>query len=163
MKAQSESRAVYNVSPPADTGDAIIREALAILDRRLRVPGAALSSPAAVRDFCRLNLAALEHEVFSVIWLDSQNRLIEYQELFRGTLTQASVYPREVLKACLACNAAAAILTHNHPSSHAEPSGADLTLTQNLKAALALVDCRVIDHMIVGGVGVLSFAERGLI
>jgi DNA repair protein RadC len=116
-----------------------------------------------VRDFLRVKLGALEHEVFAVLMLDVQNRLIEYVELFRGTVSQASVYPREVVKESLARNAAALVLVHNHPSGVAEPSRADEHLTQTLKAALALVDVRVLDHLIVAGSDVLSFAERGLL
>jgi DNA repair protein RadC len=122
-----------------------------------------LSSPQVVRDFLRVKLGALEHEVFAVLMLDVQNRLIEYLELFRGTVSQASVYPREVVKESLARNAAALVLVHNHPSGVAEPSRADEHLTQTLKAALALVDVRVLDHLIVAGSDVLSFAERGLL
>jgi DNA repair protein RadC len=125
----------------------------------------ALSSPGAVRDWLRLSLAQLPHEVFLVLWLDAQNRLIASEELFRGTLTQTSVYPREVVKQALLRNAAAAILAHNHPSGVTEPSAADELLTRNLKQALALVDVRVIDHFIVaaGNTPPLSFAERGLL
>lgn len=123
-----------------------------------------LSSPGAVRDWLRLNIGQLPHEVFMVLMLDAQNRLIEAQELFRGTLTQASVYPREVVKLALAKNAAAVILAHNHPSGTREPSRADEVLTQTLKQALALVDVRVLDHFIVAGqLAPLSFAERGLL
>ena len=125
--------------------------------------GDALNSPAAVRQYLRLRLQALAHEVFVVIFLDSQNRVIEVEELFRGTLTQTSVYPREVVKRALHFNAGAVIFAHNHPSGVAEPSHADETLTQALKQALALVDVRVLDHFIVAGSGVLSFAERGLV
>lgn len=122
-----------------------------------------LSSPAKVRDFLRLTLAALPHEVFMALFLDAQNRLIACDELFRGTLTQTSVYPREVVKRALKHNAAAAIFAHNHPSGVAEPSRADELLTVNLKQALALVDVRVLDHLIVAGSATVSFAERGLI
>lgn len=123
----------------------------------------ALNSPSAVRDFLRLKMQHLHYEVFVALFLDSQNRVIEVEELFRGTLTQTSVYPREVVKRALHHNAGAVILAHNHPSGVAEPSHADETLTSALKQALALVDCRVLDHFIVAGAGVLSFAERGLL
>jgi len=123
-----------------------------------------LSSPQAVRDYLRLTLAGLQHEVFFVLWLDAQNRLIAAEELFRGTLTQTSVYPREVVKRALAHNAAAVILAHNHPSGSAEPSAADESLTRALKAALALVDVRLLDHFIVAGsTQPLSLAERGMV
>lgn len=142
--------------------DAIIERALKILEYRARY-GESLSSPKAAGDYCRLKLAEREHEIFAVLFLDAQNRLIEYQELFRGTLTQTSVYPREVVKAALACNAAGCILAHNHPSGIAEPSRADEMLTQNLKQALALIDVRVLDHLIVATGGIVSLAERGVI
>lgn len=123
-----------------------------------------LDSPGAVRDWLRLRLATLPHEVFMVLLLDAQNRLLHAEELFRGTLTQTSVYPREVVKLALAHNAAAVILAHNHPSGTREPSHADEALTTALKNALALVDVRVLDHFIVAGMQLpLSFAERGLI
>ena len=163
MKAKSEQAAIYAVKSAQSTDDAIIASALRIIESRLRIAAVSMSSPQAVKDHLRLSLATLEHEVFGVLWLDSQNRLIEYQELFRRTVNQTSVYPREVVKAALTCNASACILTHNHPSGFAEPSRADEMLTNNLKTALAMVDCKVLDHMIVGGMSVMSFAERGLL
>ncbi len=123
----------------------------------------ALGSPAAVRDYLRLALANREHEVFMAVLLDAQNRILACEELFRVTLTQTSVYPREVVKCALGHNAAAVILAHNHPSGVAEPSHADQVLTQSLKQALALVDIKVLDHFIIAGGAALSFAERGLI
>ena len=124
----------------------------------------AFSTPAAVRDYLRLHLAGLAHEVFLALWLDAQNCLIAAEELFHGTLTQTSVYPREVVKKALWHNAAAVDLAHNHPSGVAEPSNADQLLTRELKQALALVDVRVLDHFIVAGQNQpLSFAERGLL
>ena len=125
--------------------------------------GNVLNSPAAVRDYLRLKMQSLPHEVFMALFLDAQNRVITIEELFRGTLTQTSVYPREVVKRALHHNAGAVILAHNHPSGVAEPSHADETLTQALRQALALVDIRVLDHFIVAGSGVLSFEERGLL
>lgn len=119
--------------------------------------------PAKVKDYLRLQLAERDHEVFAVLFVDAQNRLIRCEEMFRGTLTQTSVYPREVLKRALDLNAAAVILAHNHPSGAAEPSRADEFLTQSLKSALQLVDVRVLDHLVVGRAGVVSFAERGLL
>ncbi len=156
---QTETAAAYNTT---QTDDAIIFEALAILDKRMRQPGEAMNSPGTVKNYLRLKLAGLEHEVFCVLFLDNQNRVIEFEEMFRGTLNQASVYPREVVKAALSHNAAALILSHNHPSGESEPSRADLALTEQLKNALALVDVKVLDHFIIGDI-VLSFAERGLI
>jgi DNA repair protein RadC len=122
-----------------------------------------MSSPQILRDWLRLYCAKLEHEVFLVLYLDTQHRLIEAAELFRGTLTQTSVYPREVVKGALARNAAALAVAHNHPSGEVEPSRADEMLTQTLKSALSLVDVRVIDHFVVAGDQVISFAERGLV
>jgi DNA repair protein RadC len=119
-------------------------------------------SPQKVKDFVALRLGALTHEVFGVLFLDSQHRLIEMQELFRGSLAQTSVYPREVLRQALLLNAGAAILVHNHPSGAAEPSRADEVLTQSLVSALRVIEVRVLDHLIVGAGCVTSFAERGL-
>jgi DNA repair protein RadC len=143
------------------SADEVLRAARRLLGRRVR-RGCALNSPQMVRDFLRIKLAALEHEVFAVLMLDAQHRLIEYQEMFRGTVTQTSVYPREVVKESLARNAVAVILAHNHPSSGvAQPSQADELLTRTLKEALSLVDVQVLDHFIVAGDEVLSFAESG--
>lgn len=122
-----------------------------------------MSSPAAVRDYLRLFLCGQEFESFVAIWLDAQHRLIAGMELFRGTLTQTSVYPREVVKKGLKLNAAAVIFAHNHPSGVAEPSQSDRMLTDALKQALSLVDVRVLDHFIVADNTVMSFAERGMI
>jgi DNA repair protein RadC len=124
---------------------------------------AALTSPGGVRDYLKLTLGGREHEVFVCIFLDAQHRVVKSEELFRGTLTQTSVYPREVVKAALAANAAAIIFAHNHPSGVAQPSQADELLTRNLKDALALVDVKVLDHFIVAGNQAISFAERGLL
>lgn len=123
----------------------------------------ALASPDAVRDYLKLTLASLPYEAFLALFLDSQNRLLAARELFRGTLAQTSVYPREVVKAALAHNAAGVVFAHNHPSGVAEPSRADELLTQSLRQALALVDIRTLDHFVVAGTRVVSFAERGLL
>ena len=150
-------------------GDAKFSQLQAVLEMARRTlaetlrAGDALGSPAAVRDYLRLTLAQREHEVFLAVLLDAQNRVLSCEELFRGTLTQTSVYPREVVKHALARNAAAVIFAHNHPSGVAEPSHADQVLTQSLKQSLALVDIKVLDHFIVAGSSALSFAERGLI
>lgn len=125
--------------------------------------GSALNSPQAVRDYLRLKLQGRPHEVFAVFFLDAQNRVLAMEELFRGTLTQTSVFPREVVKRALAHNAAAVIFAHNHPSGVAEPSRADDTLTSALRQALALVDVRVLDHFVIGAGAAVSFAERGLL
>jgi DNA repair protein RadC len=121
----------------------------------------ALSSPQTVRDFLRLSLRDKGHEAFSVIYLDVRNQLLGYEEIFRGTLTQTSVYPREIVKASLKHNAAAVILAHNHPSGDPSPSSADHILTRNLKRALAVVDIDVHDHFIVAGNKTYSFSEHG--
>jgi DNA repair protein RadC len=120
-------------------------------------------SPDTVKTYLRLQLAQREHEVFGVLFLDAQNRLLCFDEMFRGTLTQTSVYPREVAKRALAVNAAAVILAHNHPSGVAEPSRADEFLTQSLKSALQMIDVRVLDHLVIGHADVVSLAERGLL
>lgn len=122
-----------------------------------------LDSPHKVRDYLALRIGRLQHEVFAVLFLDAQNRLIDDEELFRGTLTQTSVYPREVVRRALQHNAAAVIFAHNHPSGLAEPSRADELLTRVLRDALSLVDVRVLDHVIVAGAMSVSFAERGLL
>lgn len=143
--------------------DDIIALALAILTRRV-ASGPALGSPSLVKQY--LILEAAKHdgcEAFSVLFLDAQNNVIEFREMFRGTLTQTSVYPREVVKAALKLNAAAVILTHNHPSGSLEPSRADELLTQTLKSSLSLVDVRVLDHVITAAGNSVSMAERGLI
>lgn len=145
------------------THDAVIRQALSIMESRLKYREVALNSPQAVRDYLRLRIADREHEVFVCLFLDAQHRLIAAEEMFRGTLTQTSVYPREVVKAALRHNAAAVIFAHNHPSGVAEPSRADELLTAALKQALALVDCRALDHIVVAGQRTTSFAERGLL
>src|SRR5437762_12846824 len=144
------------------TQDQTIKRALKILDARMR-SAPVLSSPEAVRDYLRLLLHDRGHEVFVCVFLDAQHRVIACDELFRGTLTQTSVYPREVVKAALAHNAAAVILAHNHPSGVAEPSIQDQALTRTLAEALALVDIKVLDHFIVAPGASLSFAERGLL
>jgi DNA repair protein RadC len=123
----------------------------------------ALTSPAAVRDYLRMTLGRQAHEVFVCVWLDAQHRMLAGEECFRGTLTQTSVYPREIVKAALKVNAAAVIFAHNHPSGAAQPSQADELLTRNLKEALALVEVKVLDHFIVAGGQAISFAERGLL
>ncbi|RJG00590.1 JAB domain-containing protein [Noviherbaspirillum sedimenti] len=122
-----------------------------------------LSSPGIVRDWLRLHCGHVEHEVFLALYLDARNCLIEAQELFRGTLTHTSVYPREVVKAALARNAASLIVAHNHPSGSTTPSQADQMLTTMLKSALELVEIRLNDHCIVAGSEVLSFAEQGML
>ena len=121
------------------------------------------ATPNAVKDYLQLHLAARPHEVFAALFLDAQHRLLALEELFRGTLTQTSVYPREVVLRALHHHAAAVVLAHNHPSGSVQPSRADEALTQTLKAALALVDVRVLDHVIVAPGQALSMAEKGLV
>ncbi|MDE2622782.1 MAG: DNA repair protein RadC [Betaproteobacteria bacterium] len=123
--------------------------------------GNLLSDPEAVRDYLGLHFSGREHEAFMVLYLDAQNRLLDAEELFRGTLTQTAVYPREILKSAMRYNAAGVIFAHNHPSGMAKPSTADRQLTETLQKALALVDIKVLDHFIVAGNALVSFAERG--
>ena len=141
---------------------AVLELARRSLKRELQA-GPVFDTPERVKDYLRMTLGALEHEVFAVLFLDTRHRLIEYRELFRGTLAQTSVYPRDVVKHALGCHAAAVVLAHNHPSGLAEPSRADEFLTQTLKSALQLVDVRVLDHLVVGHGAVVSFAERCLL
>ena len=143
------------------TAQRTILEALALLESQLREPGAAFTSSHAVRDWLRLKLAPLDREAFTVMWLDNQHRLIADDMLFLGTINSISVHPREVVKSGLKHNAAAAVLAHNHPSGHTEPSDADRRITERLKQALDLVDIRLLDHLVVGGMDIVSFAERG--
>ena len=142
--------------------DEVVAAAMAVLQERARY-GTPLTSPQHVRDYLKLRLAGLPHEVFWLAHLDAQHRVIKMEELFRGTLTQTSVYPREVVKAALAANAAAVIFAHNHPSGLAQPSQADELLTRTLRAALELIDVRVLDHFVIAGPNAVSFAERGLL
>jgi len=142
----------------------IIKAALNILEDRIcySVNSPSLTSPNDSRDFVKLKLAEYEHEVFACLFLDQRHHVIAFDELFRGTIDGASVYPREVVKEAIKHNAAAVIFAHNHPSGNAEPSMADQAITNKLKDALALIDVRVLDHLVVGE-DVISFAESGLI
>lgn len=143
--------------------DWIIRQAITLLENRVFNAGPVLDSPAAVRDYLRLKLVAEPNEVFAVIFLDSQHRALAYEQLFKGSIDQTSVYPRVVVQRALALNASALILAHQHPSGMTEPSAADRALTERLKTALAMVDVRVVDHFIVGEGAPYSFAEAGLL
>lgn len=161
MQARTETLATYTVTP---TRQDIIAQALALLEDDLR-NRPAMTAPQSVKDYLMLHNGQRtdQHvEIFAVMFLDNQSRLIAIEDMFMGTLTQTSVYPREVVRAALRHNAAAVVLTHNHPSGSVEPSRADEALTQNLKASLALVDVRVLDHIITSGNRSLSMAERGL-
>lgn len=146
----------------ADHEQAVIGAALAILGTRLREPGAVMDTPMQVRRFLTLHLAGRRREAFGVMFLDGQHRVIAFEVMFEGTLMQTSVFPREVARRAFELDAAAVILAHNHPSGNPEPSRADKYLTQTMKAALALIDVRTLDHVIVGGLDTFSFAERGL-
>ena len=138
-----------------------IRRALNLLAKQLREPGVAFTSTHVTRDWLRLHLTGLEREVFIVLWLDNQNRLLAQETLFTGTINSTTVHPRELVKSAMKHNAASAVLAHNHPSQLAEPSQADRQITNRIKTALELVDVRVLDHMVVGGLDIVSFAERG--
>ena len=148
----------YGVHTPMTANQVLEKAAEIVANRYLR--GDVFTNPQATKDFLQYKMAGYEREVFAVLLLDNQHRLIEYQELFFGTIDAASVYPREVVKVAFNCNAAAVIFAHNHPSGIAEPSNADKQITQKLKDALALIDIRVLDHFVVGET-CISFAERG--
>jgi DNA repair protein RadC len=145
---------------------AVLQAALELTRRhyyQLMVRGATLSNPQMTRDYLQLQLRDLQHEVFAVLFMDNRNRIIKYAELFRGTVDGATVHSREVVKEALACNAAAVIFAHNHPSGVAEPSQADELITRRLRDALSTVDIRVLDHLVIGDGHVTSFAECGLL
>jgi DNA repair protein RadC len=144
------------------TAEQILDAARQVIDQRMH-RGTAMTSPRAVCDFLRAKLSGFTHEVFAVLFLDHQHRLIAYAEMFRGTIDQASVYPREVVKEALAHNAAAVIFSHNHPSGSPIPSGADEAITRRLREALALVNIKVLDHIVVAGNDTTSMAESGLL
>ena len=144
---------------PAD--QQTVREALALLECQLREPGASFTSSHAVRDWLRLQLAAQEREEFTALFLDNQHRLIAHETLFTGTINHTQVHPREVVKSGLKHNCAAVIVAHSHPSGEAEPSQADRKITERLRAALELVEIRLLDHLVVGGMEIISFSERG--
>jgi len=144
------------------TAEQIFEAARQAIDQKMQ-RGADFSSPADVKAYLRGKLAGLDHEVFAVLFLDSCHRLIEYVEMFRGTIDGASVHPREVIKEALRFNAAEVIFTHPHPSGNPEPSPADEIISRRLKEALALIDIRTLDHIVVAGNGTVSMAERGLL
>ncbi|ROO30067.1 RadC family protein [Salinisphaera japonica] len=149
-------------------GTAKFAQLQAVLEMARRHAGEAfmsrdvLSDPQATRAYLSMHMARSEHEIFACLFLDNRNRVIVFEELFRGTIDGAAVYPREVVKAALRHNAAAVILAHNHPSGVAEPSGADRDITKRLIAALDLVDIRVLDHLVIGRESITSLAERGM-
>lgn len=144
------------------TSQQVRETALALLEQHLK-DGPALQSPGEVRDYLRLKLGGMEHEVFAMVLLDAKHHVLAYEELFRGTIDGCAVHPREVVKLALSRNAAAVILVHNHPSGVSEPSASDLRITERLQNALALIDVRVVDHLVVGAAGTTSFAERQLL
>jgi DNA repair protein RadC len=162
MTVRSEGAAPYRAR--STSNDAVVAEALRILDSRLRTQDEVhVTSPADTRNYLRLQLAEREAEVFCVVFLTNRHRVIAFEEMFHGTIDGATVHPREVVKAALRLNAAAVIFAHNHPSGVVEPSRADEAITRRLTDALALVDVRVLDHLIVGGSEITSLAERGLL
>lgn len=142
--------------------NSVIQNALDILESRIQLPTAYIKSPSDTRNFLRLKLSELEHEVFAVVFLNNRHGVIAYEEMFTGTIDGAAVYPREVVKAALRHNAAAVIFAHNHPSGVTIPSESDKNLTTRLKSALTFVDVRVLDHLIVGH-DTTSFAELGIL
>ena len=163
-KIKSEEPAKYEAkaNTPTDREDEIIRKALSILEARMAKPSDTLFlCPATIKDYLKLRLLEYPYEVFSVLFLNNRHALIGYQEMFRGTIDGASVHPREVVRAAINCNAAAVIFAHNHPSGYAQPSQADFKITNRLKDALALIDVRVLDHIIVGTDEPYSMAEAG--
>ena len=163
MKTVKPSNEMYSTETAFEQENQLIAEAKHLLYTRLKTRDQVFTSPHEVRDYLRLQLAGQQREIFSCLFVDSQHRLIEYREMFAGTIDGCSVYPREVVKAALQVNAAAVIFAHNHPSGVAEPSQSDRSITQRLKEALSLMDIRVLDHFIVGDEAVESFAERGLL
>ncbi|MBP7597269.1 MAG: DNA repair protein RadC [Pseudoxanthomonas sp.] len=143
--------------------DWIIHQAITLLEQRIFKAGPMLNSPTTVRDYLHLKLVGEPNEVFAVVFLDTQHQVLAYEPMFKGTIDQTSVYPRVVVQRALALNASAVILAHQHPSGVTEPSSADRALTDRLKAALTMVDVRVVDHFIVGKGTPYSFAESGLL
>jgi DNA repair protein RadC len=170
-QVRSEDQAEYDALPHPERSksikdraeDAILAQAAKILENRLQHRETVFSSPESVRQFLQIKLRPYPYEVFAALFLDNRHRLIEFVELFRGTIDGASVHPREVIRECIKHNAAAVIFAHNHPSGVEDPSQADLRITARLKDALAFIDVRVLDHIIIGEGDGTSFAERGLL
>jgi len=156
-----ETSAFYDAGSLAD--DAILKRAAAILEARCVREGDVISNPTDARRAVQLRTATLEYEVFGLVYLDNKHRVLGFEDLFRGTIDGCTVHPREVAKAALRMNAAAVLIYHNHPSTDPTPSRADELLTQRLKEGLSLLDIRVLDHIVIGGTEVVSFAECGLI
>jgi len=163
-KIESESAPFYNASTEqTKQEEQVIDQALKILIARLVQREIKVSQPKDAVDFLKLKLTELEHEVFAVMFLDTRHRLIDYVEMFRGTVNGANVHPREVVKEALQRNAASVVFAHNHPSGDPEPSEADRRLTTRLRDALGLVDIRVLDHVIIGAEGYIAFSECGIL
>ena len=141
----------------------VIKRALTLLEHQLREPGATFTSTTTAKDWLRLKMGGLEREVFMVLYLDNQHRLLDSEILFKGSINSTEVHPREVVKAVLRRNAAAVIFAHNHPSGETMPSESDKRTTQRLQAALTLVDVRILDHLVIGNTAAFSFAEHGLL
>lgn len=162
---KSEDKAVYDVKTQIiESEDAVINRALDIMFSRMQEPGELLDSPDLAKKYIFLELAEEPAEVFCVLFLNNRHRVVGFERMFKGTIDGASVHPREVVRSCITHNAAAVILAHNHPSGEDEPSRADITLTRRLVDSLALIDVRVLDHLVIGGHhDCTSFAERGLI
>lgn len=158
MNIESETAAAYG---PSDDGEALVCRALSYLESKLRLPNTYITSPESATSFLRLKLADKPTEIFAALWLDQRHGVLAYEELFSGTIDGSAVYPRVVVSHALANNAAAVVFAHNHPSGQPEPSQADVRITQRLKEALALVDVRVLDHVVVGFQSTVSLAERG--
>lgn len=156
-----ETSAFYDAGSLGD--DAILKRAAAILEARCVRKGDVISNPTDARRAVQLRTATLEHEIFGLVYLDNKHRVLGFEDLFRGTIDGCTVHPREVAKAALRMNAAAVLIYHNHPSTDPTPSRADELLTQRLKEVLSLLDIRVLDHIVIGGTEVVSFAERGLL
>ncbi|BAT64946.1 MAG TPA: DNA repair protein RadC [Denitromonas sp.] len=150
-------------TPASQSDDWIIRQAIALLEQRVFKAGPLLDQPQAVKDYLRLKLVAEPNEVFAIVFMNSQHRVLAYEPMFKGTLDSTAVYPRVVVQRALELNAGAVIFSHQHPSGCTEPSSADRVLTDRLKAALSLIDVRVLDHIIVGQGTPYSFAESGLL
>jgi|TARA_B100000929_G_scaffold288041_1_gene275760 DNA repair protein RadC len=150
-----------------DRENRVIQEAIEILERRFKEQrpdgDVKLTTPVRVADYLRLKYGELPYEVFSITWLDNQHAVLQHEELFRGTLDSASVYPREVVRRAIEMNAGACILSHNHPSGEVEPSQADRKITSRIVDTLGLIDVKVLDHFVVSGTSYMSFAERGII
>ena len=150
-------------APASQSDDWIIRQAIALLEQRVFKAGPLLGQPQAVKDYLRLKLVAEPNEVFAIVFMNSQHRVLAYEPMFKGTLDSTAVYPRAVVQRALELNAGAVIFSHQHPPGCTEPSSSDRALTDRLKAALALIDVRVLDHIIVGQGAPYSFAESGLL